>query len=150
MAARLTTAALLALMIEQNAALNARLDAIQEGQHSTPAPVVEAVKVSKATPKARKGKTTTKVAPAVSTKVPMPEAVKAGFAMLRDTKEAIRPLNKALDWKSSSAKATERPVAEIKAALKRVEAEHGTDVAQAALEAYKTRLAAAKKRAASK
>ena len=149
-AVRITTAALAARVDAQETKMDQILALLtaQAGQHSTPAAVAE--KVTKAT----KAKKVTKVAPVVAkdapAKVAMPEALKAGFAVLRETKDAISPLNKALDWKGANAgvKATDRPIAEIKAALKKVEAEHGKDVAVAAFEAYKVRLAAAKARAA--
>ena len=50
MTARVSTASLLALIVEQNAKTDARLDALAAqvaGQHSTPAPVADAVSLTK-------------------------------------------------------------------------------------------------------
>lgn len=150
---RITVAALAQIVLANQAANDAKFDKLLgliAGQHATPAAVAEVtVPAKKATAKKATKTAKVEVAAPVKAKVEMPEALKKGFAVLRDTKDAISPLNKALDWKGANAgvKATDRPVSEIKAALAKVAAEQGTEVAKAAHEAYKVRLAAAKARA---
>lgn len=117
-----------------------------DGQHNTPAPVVEIT-----TAKGKRAKKAAKtVQPQVSTTAPakreMPAEVREGFAMVKATKDAISPLNKALAQVRKGqpwVKVTECSTEEVTAALAMVEALHGRKVAKAALAAYETRKAAA-------
>jgi len=93
-------------------------------------------------------------APSASkTKVEMPTELREGFAMVRDTAEAMKPLNRALAQVCKGqpwVKATERSESDIAHAITLVEAEHGKKIAKAALAALTVRLEAAEKREATK
>lgn len=153
---RITVASLSARMDKQDETLTqvvglmGKIIERLDGQHNTPAPVVE-ITTAKSAGKGKRGKA--KVEPQVSTTAPakreMPAEVREGFAMVKATKDAISPLNKALaqvrkgqPWR----KAHECTTEEVNAALAMVEALHGRKVAQAALKAYEVRVAHAAKR----
>lgn len=132
-----------------------RLIGVVGAQHNTPAPVVaqitDAPSVRKSTSKGKKA-AAKKVQPQVSVSAPvkreMPAEVREGFAVVKATKDAMSPLNKALMRLNPGAwvKATERSIDQINAALADVAERDGMEVAQAALEAYKVRAQAAAKR----
>lgn len=156
---RITVASLSARMDKQDETLTqvvglmGKIIERLDGQHNTPAPVVEITTAKSAKAKGARKSGKAKVEPQVSTTAPakreMPAEVREGFAMVKATKDAISPLNKALaqvrkgqPWR----KAHECTTEEVNAALAMVEALHGRKVAQAALKAYEVRVAHAAKR----
>jgi hypothetical protein len=119
-----------------------RLVGVVSGQHNTPAAVVEITSAPSTRKAAKKAAAKTKAAPAPA-KREMPTEVREGFAMVKATKDAISPLNKALaqvrkgqPWR----KAHECTTEEINAALALVVSEHGKKVAKAALDALEARI----------
>ena len=155
---RITVASLASTVAEQGraiaeiaSAVTGIASALQAGQFATPAPVAQITDApsKRARKSTSKGKTT-KVAPKVSKSAPakkaMPAELREGFALVRETKDAMQPLNKALAQVRKGqpwVKAHLAPEADVKAALALL----APAERKAATKALKVRAEAAAKRA---